>query len=193
MKKVTSNKRAFTLIELLVVVLIIGILAAVAVPQYQKAVRRARIAEARVLLKSLIDATDMFYLENPGYVGGPGSESLNIDVPADTKNWTIGIDECTSGQSGKIGCTACAEPKWESGYRIWYTSPNYDGGPEEDDYAGKFTCEGNSICKGVGSRLFYEDEENQIILDISHQIIMQVFYIYGIIFFLDESTTYSMV
>ena len=162
MKRVTSNRRAFTLIELLVVVLIIGILAAVAVPQYQKAVRKARIAEARVLLKSLIDATDMFYLENPGYVGGPGSESLNVDVPSDTKNWTISMDECGRGVNGKIGCMAIAGPKWESGYNIYYYSPNYGGGPEEDDFAGKFTCEGNSICKGVGSHLFYEDEENDM-------------------------------
>ena len=51
-----SNKRAFTLIELLVVVLIIGTLAAVAVPQYQKAVFKSRVANIWPLLKTLRDA-----------------------------------------------------------------------------------------------------------------------------------------
>ena len=54
----------FTLIELLVVVLIIGILAAVAVPQYQKAVKKARIAEWATTVNAMTKALDLYILSN---------------------------------------------------------------------------------------------------------------------------------
>ena len=56
--------KGFTLIELLVVVLIIGILASVALPQYQKAVEKSRQSEAWTTMKSINDAAKIFQLES---------------------------------------------------------------------------------------------------------------------------------
>ena len=74
-------KKAFTLIELLVVVLIIGILAAIALPQYQKSVNRARGAEALTTLSALAQAANRYYLANGTYVGIENDGVLDISAP----------------------------------------------------------------------------------------------------------------
>ena len=75
-----AKQSGFTLIELLVVVLIIGILAAVALPQYQKAVEKSKIAQALPLLKSVGQAAQSYYLATGNI---PTSfDQLEVDIPA---------------------------------------------------------------------------------------------------------------
>ena len=96
-------KKGFTLIELLVVVLIIGILSSVSLPQYQKAVFKARYAEAASMMSALGRAYDLCELETPDECDDAETifDKLVIDVPGtvtddcvedeycfQTKNWS---------------------------------------------------------------------------------------------------------
>ena len=83
-KSFSGGKNAgFTLIELLVVVLIIGILAAVAVPQYEKAVKKARAAKLLPWIQSLQQAQQLYYLNNGKYA------TCFNDLEIDLQNFTV--------------------------------------------------------------------------------------------------------
>ncbi|WP_428049213.1 type IV pilin protein [Candidatus Avelusimicrobium caledoniensis] len=103
-----KNKQAFTLIELLVVVLIIGILAAVALPQYQKAVDKARFSEILQIARTLKRAEDTYFLANDTYTRN--LDELDIEYPAEYdeqySNYKVGANvRCSVDEGlGYVGC-----------------------------------------------------------------------------------------
>lgn len=78
MKK-NKNTQGFTLIELLVVVLIIGILGAIVLPKYQKAVLKSRTGQVMFLVRSLATAQEEYYMINREYSNS--FEKLSVSIP----------------------------------------------------------------------------------------------------------------
>ena len=82
-------KKAFTLIELLVVVLIIGILAAIALPQYEKTVEKARLAEVLPRAKAIEESMEIYRLEN-------GTPNSSVDI-SEVNEDVMGGLQCEDG------------------------------------------------------------------------------------------------
>ena len=83
------NKGGFTLIELLVVVLIIGILSAIALPQYTKAVEKSRASEAQAYLADFVTGQALYKTANGKYASS--LDDLDVTLPASDvlKNFSV--------------------------------------------------------------------------------------------------------
>ncbi len=93
-----KHQPGFTLIELLVVVLIIGILAAMAMPQYFKAVERSRTAEAVTLLDSIANAQERKYIQINQYV--TNFKGLDVSPKGATGSLYYTKGSATGGDGG---------------------------------------------------------------------------------------------
>lgn len=98
-------RKGFTLIELLVVVLIIGILASIAIPQYFKVVEKSRVSEGMALISSVKSAQERYLAKGGSYTSNfmdldilyPNMTATNIT----TKFYSAAI---TSGDCGGTPC-----------------------------------------------------------------------------------------
>jgi len=147
---VTNGAGGFTLIELLVVVLIIGILAAVALPQYQKAVDKTRYTQARNLVENIWQAEQRYKLATDSYT--MRFEDLDIEMPtptqiqndADADYYHYKWGSCWLHNTGYIACRV----KLQSSVFAWcFARP---GSKNRECWADPGTNErANTLCRTV--------------------------------------------
>ena len=120
MKEIKNCKKGFTLLELLVVVLIIGILAAIALPQYKKAVTKSKYATLKSLTKSFYQAQQVYYLTNNTYADT--FDKLDISI-GNSKTYYQTIDEGTCQIA--YSYLFCKNEKINLSYIVSYTGKAY--------------------------------------------------------------------
>ncbi len=133
-------QKAFTLIELLVVVLIIGILSAIALPQYRKAVERARIAEAEIWIKNAQHAIDLYLLEGHD-TDIPLEEMLSIEFPQSSYfDFAMNCEH---------PCWVTVSPKRRGSYYLGAQNEDREGPSPWHKQCSYFDSFGESICKSI--------------------------------------------
>ena len=107
----TTNRKGFTLIELLIVVVIIGILAAVAIPKFSNTKEKAFVASMKSDLKNLVSAQESFYADSSRYGGKTSitADPYKYTVSGDPTTVTFDIDGSATGWSAKITNTSAKQ------------------------------------------------------------------------------------
>ena len=155
-----KNNRAFTLIELLVVVLIIGILSAIALPQYQKAVEKSRAAEALTNMRTIVNNVEMVILETGMNDGNIYLNTDNWSVQLSGSQWNNGyyvtkyfiysLEDASGIYAFRCnGVCTSAEDVNNVDYELWQDYPSQNNGVSNISCTG-YTDLGTSVCKALG-------------------------------------------
>jgi prepilin-type N-terminal cleavage/methylation domain-containing protein len=101
-----SNKKGFTLIELLIVVVIIGILAAIAIPKFANTKDKAYVAQMKSDLRNLATYEEQYSADNGGaYFGGTATMAAPLQGFTPSQNVTI-VATAVAGPPPSWGATA---------------------------------------------------------------------------------------
>ena len=134
MTPLLSNS-AFTLVELLVVVLIIGILAAIALPQYQKSVAKARLTNLLVVGRELHEAQERYYLEHGTYTNNINEMDISIDLSDFGTKWAGRAIELYHKKEPKLGY-------------VWYPRHGYPATSSNAVYNNRRECRVRDVTGG---------------------------------------------
>ena len=150
-----SNNAGFTLIELLVVIVIVGVLSAIALPNFLRQIGKARETEAKTVLGILARSQQAYHFEANTFYNGNDVTVVGVGISGEYYNFTAD----NTADRNKALHTAYATDPSNSGARdfaigVYYNAPQYSQtlciarGVDSDGTTSSVTAQADGTCNG---------------------------------------------